>query len=110
MQCCDITYDVTAPFNDITSANKMTCFRHATSSTPTQNCLKAAVEQEQHGHSTPRVPGVPRNATYIPLSDDKHQFVQKVHLTHANGHWEHGHNSNPVATLPHTAVVLYATI
>ena len=47
---------------------------------------------------------------YIPLSYDKHQFVQKVHLTRANGHWEHRHNSNPVATLPHAAVVLYATI
>ena len=44
------------------------------------------------------------------LSDDEHQFVQKVHLTHANGHWEHGRNSNPVTTLPHAAVVLYATI
>ena len=47
---------------------------------------------------------------YIPLSDDKHQFVQKVHLARANGHWEHRRNSNPVATLPHAAVVLYATI
>ena len=47
---------------------------------------------------------------YIPLSDDEHRFVQKVHPTHTNGHWEHGHNSNPVATLPHAAVVLYATI
>ena len=42
---------------------------------------------------------------YIPLSDDKHQFVQKVHSACANGHWEHGSNSNPVATLPHAAVV-----
>ena len=25
---------------------------------------------------------------YIPLSDDKHRFVQKVHSTCANGHWE----------------------
>ena len=24
---------------------------------------------------------------YIPLCDDEHQFVQKVHPTHANGHW-----------------------
>ena len=47
---------------------------------------------------------------YIPLSDDEHQFVQKVHLACANGHWERGCNSNPVATLPHAAVVLYATI
>ena len=46
---------------------------------------------------------------YKPLSD-KHQFVQKVHSARANSHWEHGHNSNPVATLPHAAVVLYATI
>ena len=42
---------------------------------------------------------------YVPLSDDKHQFVQKIHPTCANGHWERGHNSNPVATLPHAAVV-----
>ena len=42
---------------------------------------------------------------YIPLSDDKHRFVQKVHPARANGHWERGHNSNPVATLPHAAVV-----
>ena len=47
---------------------------------------------------------------YIPLSDDKHRFVQKIHSTHANGHWEHRRNSNPVATLTHAAVVLYATI
>ena len=47
---------------------------------------------------------------YIPLSDDEHQFVQKVHSTPANGHWEHRRNSNPVAMLPHAAVVLYATI
>ena len=47
---------------------------------------------------------------YIPLSDDEHRFVQKVHPTRANGHWECGRNSNPVATLPHAAVVLYATI
>ena len=42
---------------------------------------------------------------YVPLCDDKHQFVQKVHPTHANGHWECGRNSNPVATLPHAVVV-----
>ena len=47
---------------------------------------------------------------YIPLSDDEHRFVRKVHPTHANGHWECKHNSNPVATLPHGTVVLYATI
>ena len=47
---------------------------------------------------------------YIPLSDDEHQFVQKVHPARANGHWECGHNSNPVAMLPHAAVVLFATI
>ena len=46
----------------------------------------------------------------IPLSDDEHQFVQKVHPARANGHWVHGRNSNPVARLPHAAVVLYATI
>ena len=47
---------------------------------------------------------------YLPLSDDEDQFVQKVHPAHANGHWEHKRNSNPAATLPHAAVVLYATI
>ena len=47
---------------------------------------------------------------HIPLSDDEHRFVQKVHIACANGHWERRCNSNPVATLPHTAVVLYATI
>ena len=35
---------------------------------------------------------------YIPLSDDEHRFVQKVHIARANSHWEHGRNSNPVAT------------
>ena len=47
---------------------------------------------------------------YIPLSDDEHQFVQKVHFARTSGHWEHGRNGNPVATLPHADVVLYATI
>ena len=47
---------------------------------------------------------------YIPLSDDEHRFVQKVHPTRVNGHWEHRRNSNPVATLPLATVVLYATI
>ena len=47
---------------------------------------------------------------YIPLSDDERRFLQKVHLARASGHWEHGRNSNPVATLPHAAVVLHATI
>ena len=42
---------------------------------------------------------------YVPLRDDEHIFVQKVHPPCANGHWEHGCNSNPVATLPHAAVV-----
>ena len=31
VQCCDITYDITASFNDVTLANKMMSFRHATS-------------------------------------------------------------------------------
>ena len=47
---------------------------------------------------------------YVPLSDDEHRFVQKVHLAHANGDLERGLNSNPVASLPHAAVVFYATI
>ena len=42
---------------------------------------------------------------YIPLSDDKHRFVQKVHSARASGHWERGRNSNPVAMLPYAAVV-----
>ena len=42
---------------------------------------------------------------YVPLSDDEYRFVQKVHSARANGHWEHGRNSNPVASLPHAAVV-----
>ena len=42
---------------------------------------------------------------FIPLSDDKHQFVQKVHSARANGHWECERNSNPAVTLPHGAVV-----
>ena len=46
---------------------------------------------------------------YIPLSDDEHRFVQKIHPAHANGHWERGRNSSPVAMLPHP-VVLYAAI
>ena len=31
VQRCDVTYDVTALFNDVTLANKMTCFGHAVS-------------------------------------------------------------------------------
>ena len=27
VQCCDVTYDVTVLFNDVTSENKMTRFR-----------------------------------------------------------------------------------
>ena len=46
----------------------------------------------------------------IPLSDDEHRFVPKVHPARANGHLEHGCNSNTVATLPHATVVLYATM
>ena len=51
-----------------------------------------------------------RDRVYVLLSDDEHRFIQKVHLARANGHWECGRNSNPVATLPHATVVLYATI
>ena len=39
---------------------------HHVQSVPTENCLKTAVEQENHGHSTPRVLGVPYNATPFP--------------------------------------------
>ena len=46
---------------------------------------------------------------YILLTDDQHRFVQKVHSTRANGHWERGRNSNPVATLPYAAVVYVPT-
>ena len=63
VQCCDITYDVTVPFNDVTLENKM--MRHV-QNVPTQNCLKMAIEQEHHGHGTPRALGVPCNATPSP--------------------------------------------
>ena len=65
---CDITYDITAPFNDITLENKMTRFgRGASEVRPPKNCLKTAVEQENCGHSTPRAPGVLHNATPSPV-------------------------------------------
>ena len=45
VQCCDITYDVTVFFNDVTFTNKMTYFgRGTTNARPTENCLKMAVE------------------------------------------------------------------
>ena len=44
---------------------------------------------------------------YIPLSDDKHQMVRDSSKKCAG---QRGRNSNPVAKLPHAAVVLYATI
>ena len=47
---------------------------------------------------------------YIPLGGDEHRFVQNVHPAPANGHLERRHNSNPVAMLPHAAVVLNTTI
>ena len=31
VQCCDVTYDITAPFNDVTSENKMMHFERAAS-------------------------------------------------------------------------------
>ena len=41
MQCCDVTYDVTAPFNDVTLANNMMLFGHAASKAcPPKNCPK----------------------------------------------------------------------
>ena len=55
-------------------------------------------------------PTIDHCGMYILLSDDEHRFVQKVHPARANGHWENGRNSNPVAMLPHATVVLYATI
>ena len=39
---------------------------------------------------------------YIPLSDDKHEMVRDSSKQHTG---QRGHNSNPVATLPHAAVV-----
>ena len=39
---------------------------------------------------------------YIPLSDDKHQMVQDSSKKPTG---QCGRNSNPVATLPHAAVV-----
>ena len=63
---CDVTNYVTAPFNDIMCENKMMHFGHAyVQSVPTKYCLKMAIEQENHGHGTPRVPGVLHNATYV---------------------------------------------
>ena len=44
---------------------------------------------------------------YIPLSDYKHQVVRD---SSKNCTGQRGRNNNPVARLPHTAVVLYATI
>ena len=62
MQCCDIMYDVTAPFKDIMSANKMMRFQ----STPTTKLPKMAMDrQEHHGNGTPGGPGVPCDATYM---------------------------------------------
>ena len=41
MQHCDVTYDITVPFKDVTSANKMMRFGRAVSEAcPLQNCLK----------------------------------------------------------------------
>ena len=31
MQCCDVTYDITAPFKDVMSENKMMHFGRGTS-------------------------------------------------------------------------------
>ena len=39
---------------------------------------------------------------YIPLSDDKHQMVRDSSKKRTG---QHGRNGNPVATLPHAAVV-----
>ena len=39
---------------------------------------------------------------YIPLSDDKHQIVRDSSKKRTG---QRGHNSNPVAMLPHAAVV-----
>ena len=39
---------------------------------------------------------------YIPLSDDKYQMVRDSSKKRTG---QHRHNSNPVATLPHAAVV-----
>ena len=45
---------------------------------------------------------------YILLSDDEHQMVRDNSKKRTG---QHGCNSNPVATLPHAAVVFrYATI
>ena len=46
-------------------------------------------------------------AVRIPLSDDKHQMVRENSKKRTG---QRRRNSNPVATLPHAAVVLYATI
>ena len=63
VQCCNITYDITAPFKDVTSANKMTC---CIRSVPTPKLPKTAIDKQEHrSNGTPEAPGVPRNATYI---------------------------------------------
>ena len=69
VQHCDITYDVRAPFNNITSANKMMHFgRAASEAHPPPKLPKTAVDrQEHHGNGTPRVPGVLHNATPSPM-------------------------------------------
>ena len=87
VQCCDITYDITAPFNDVTSANKMMCFGHGTSKVcPSQNCPKWPYRQEHHSNGTPRVLGVPCNATYISIYPAS---VQEVWMYEVVGVW-HG--------------------
>ena len=44
------------------------------------------------------------NATYIPLSDDKHQMVRDGSKKNTG---QYRHNSNPVAMLQHAAVVFH---
>ena len=70
IQCCDVTYDITAPFNDVTSANKMTHFgRTVPKAHPSIKLPKMAIDsQEHHSNGTPRLPGVPCNATHVCLN------------------------------------------
>ena len=43
VQHCDVTYDITALFNDVTLINKMMHFGHATSEVRSQKMPKTAI-------------------------------------------------------------------
>ena len=81
-QHCDVMYDITAPFKDVTLANKMMRFGHAVSKAcPPQNCLKQlwtdkstmamAHPEHQVSHAMPHPPPhiwvCPHNRSLQPL-------------------------------------------